>query len=154
LSIEKALLVPANPFKYKEMGDVEFHKAHLNRNGGVFWDLIPMGRRDAPWKHPEIKSGYFYISKVQVVEYWMSIECIKRWKEVDLGEVERYIPEPRKAYLQSDPQTKTYYAILIKDIRHLNREHKHKLNEFTLASSNQKVERVQNYAIVVDPGWR
>lgn len=161
-SSDKAILVAANPFQYytvtqsrvtKELGDVEFHKEHLSRNGGVFWDIIPMGRRDVPWKHSEIHSGYFYISKVQKVKYWLDIEYIRRWKEINLGEVERYIPEPRRAYLQSfRTNCMMYYAILIKEIRELKPERK--LSDFTLASVDKKVELVRNYAIIIDPGWR
>jgi len=161
MSPEKAILIAANPFKYytvtptritKDLGDVEFHRAHLNINRGVFWDVVPPGRKDTPWKHPEINSGYFYISKVQKVRYWISIEYIKRWKEIDLGEVERYIPEPRRAYLHHYPETKIYYALLIREISPLKTERE--LREFRLASTAKNVERVQNYAIVIDPGWR
>jgi hypothetical protein len=163
VSPEKALLVAANPFKYyqvsptrvmKELGDVEFHRVHRDRHGGVFWDVIPSGpsRQDLPWKHPEIHSGYFYIAKKKVVKYWMNIEYIKRWKEIDLGAVEQYIPEPRRSYLQSYPETVRYYAILIREISELRTEHK--LEDFTLVTTNGKVERLQNYAIVTDPGWR
>jgi len=83
VSPEKAILIPANPFRYyrvtptrvtKDLGDVEFHRAHLDRNGGVFWDVVPPGRRDKPWRHPKINSGYFYISKIKAVRYWMNIE--------------------------------------------------------------------------------
>lgn len=161
MSPEKAILIAANPFQYyrvtptrvtKDLGDVEFHRAHLGRNGGVFWDVVPPGRRDAPWRHPEIHSGYFYISKVQKVRYWMNIEYIKRWKEIDLEKVERYIPEPRRAYLHHYPHTRTYYAILIRAIHPLKSEHE--LRELLLASVDKNVERVQNYAIIIDPGWR
>jgi hypothetical protein len=161
LSSDKAIIIAANPFRYytitpsrvtKELGDVEFHREHLTQNGGVFWDIVPMGRRDVPWKHPEIHSGYFYISRVQKVKYWIDIEYIKRWKEINLGQVERYIPEPRSAYLQSYPECMMYYAILIRDIREL--EHERKLSDFTLANVNKKVERVQNYVIIRDPSWR
>lgn len=164
MSPEKALLVAANPFKYyqvsptramKELGDVEFHRVYLDRYGGVFWDVIPSGRpgrQDLPWKHPEIHSGYFYIAKKKVVKYWMNIEYIKRWKEIDLGAVERYTPEPRRAYLQSYRETMRYYAILIREICELRTEHK--LEDFTLVSANEKLERLRNYAIVIDPGWQ
>ena len=161
MSPEKAVLVAANPFldyiitptrKTKYLGDVEFHRAHLNRHGGVFWDLVPPGRRDAKWGHPEICSGYFYISKIQRVKYWMNIEYINRWKEIDLRKVERYIPEPRRAYLDYYAYTKTYYAMLIRDINLLKPERE--LSEFKLASSGKNVELVRNYAIIKDPGWR
>jgi hypothetical protein len=161
-SLKKAILIAANPFRYytvtpnrtmKELGDVEFHKEHLKWNEGVFWDIVPMGRRDLPWKHPEIHSGYFYISKLKKVKYWISIEYIKRWKEIDLTKVQRYIPEPRRAYLQSYPdECMIYYAILIREIHDLKPERE--LGDFTLASVDKKVERVQNYAIVINPGWR
>jgi hypothetical protein len=136
----------------KELGDVEFHREHLTQNGGVFWDIVPMGRWDVPWKHPEIHSGYFYVSRVQKVKYWIDIEYIKRWKEINLGQVERYIPEPRSAYLQSYPECMMYYAILIRDIHELKPERK--LGDFTLANVNKNVERVQNYVIIRDLGWR
>jgi hypothetical protein len=160
-SLDKAILIAANPFRYytvtpsrvtKELGDVEFHREHLTQNGGVFWDIVPMGRRDVPWKHLEIHSGYFYVSRIQRVKYWIDIEYIKRWKEINVGQVERYIPEPRSAYLQSYPECMTYYAILIRDIRELKPERK--FSDFTLANVNKKVERVQNYVIIRDPGWR
>lgn len=158
---DKAIIVAANPYRdyiitptreTKALGDVEFHRAHLNRHRGVFWDVVPPGRRDVPWGHPEIRSGYFYISKIQRVRYWMNIEYIRRWKDIDLREVERYIPEPRRAYLNSYPYTMTYYAILIRDIHPLKPERK--LDEFRLASSGKKVELVRNYVIIIDPGWR
>lgn len=161
MEAQKAIIVPANPFKYyliapgretKELGDVEFHRAHLDRNGGVFWDVVPPGRQDAPWRHPEIRSGYFYISRVQRVRYWMDIEFIKRWKEIDLRNAERYIPESRKAYLTSYPETMIYYAILIRDICPIKPERQ--LKEFELVSINKEVELVRNYAIIKDPGWR
>lgn len=158
---EKAILVAANPFKYylvtptrrtKDIGDVEFHRAHLDHHGGVFWDVVPPGRRDIPWRHPEIRSGYFYISKVQRVKYWMNIEFIKRWKEFDFRNAERYIPEPRRAYLTSYPETMTYYAMLIRDIRPITPERQ--LKELKLASTNRNVKLVRNYAIIIDPRWR
>ncbi|MEM2129312.1 MAG: hypothetical protein QXZ70_01805 [Candidatus Bathyarchaeia archaeon] len=112
-----------------------------------------MGRRDIPWKYPEIHSGYFYVSKVQKVKYWIGIEYIKRWKELNLDEIERYIPEPRRSYLQHYPERcMMYYAILIREIHELKQERA--LKDFMLASGNKRVERVQNYVIVVDPGWR
>ncbi|MCD6241184.1 hypothetical protein J7K27_06675 [Candidatus Bathyarchaeota archaeon] len=161
-SSNKAILIAVNPFKNyivgpnrisKKLGDVEFHKGHLIRNGGVFWDIVPMGRRDLPWKHPEIHSGYFYISKLKKVKYWISIEYIKRWKEINIQKVEKYIPEPRRTYLKYyRNKCMMYYAILIKEIRNLSPERK--LSDFTLASTNTKVKRVQNYAIIIDPGWR
>ena len=161
VSSEKAVIVAANPFrdyiitptrKTKYLGDVEFHRMHLNRHGGVFWDLVPPGRRDAKWGHPEIRFGYFYISRIQRVKYWMNIEYIKRWKEIDLKRVEMYIPEPRRAYLSYYPHTMTYYAMLIRDINPLKQERK--LDEFELASSGKNVELVRNYVIITDPRWR
>jgi len=157
----KAVLIAANPYQsYRitptrqtnDLGDVEFHRAHLNRHGGVFWDVIPQGRRDVPWRHPDINSGYFYISKDQSVRYRINIEYVKRWKEIDLRKVEEYIPEPRRAYLNHYPETMIYYAFLIREIRALKPEHK--LSELTLVSTGKEVARVQNYAIVIDPGWR
>jgi|YelNatPaOPRAMG01_1025707.scaffolds.fasta_scaffold137061_2 hypothetical protein len=161
--LNKAVIIAANPFRdyiiapdrtTKELGDVEFHKEHLTRHGGVFWDLIPMGRRDIPWKYPEIHSGYFYISKpVGKVKYWIEIEYIKRWGELDLNEVKEYIPEPRLSYLQHYwDKGQIYYAILIREIRDLKPERE--LSDFRLATNNESVRRVQNYAIVFDPGWR
>jgi len=64
----KAIIIAANPFverivapnrTTKVLGNVDFHWEHLRRNGGVFWDIVPMGRRDLPWKHPDIHSGTF-----------------------------------------------------------------------------------------------
>ncbi|MGB9841493.1 MAG: hypothetical protein ACPLKZ_02085 [Candidatus Bathyarchaeales archaeon] len=149
--LDNAILLAANPF-LKEIGDVEFHREHLRRNGGVFWDIVPMGKRDAPWKHPEIHSGYFYISPPQKVKYWVDIEYIKRWKELDLKQIERYIPKPRNNYLQSTPESKMYYAILIRDMHDLKPERN--IGDFTLASTNKQVKRVRNYVIIRDPGWR
>jgi hypothetical protein len=161
--IDKTIIVAANPFHHylvapgryvKELGDVEFHRRHLDMCGGVFWDIVPMGRRDLPWKHPEINSGYFYVSKpVGKVKYWIEIEYIKRWKELDLNKVKEYIPEPRLSYLQHYwDKCKIYYAILIREIRDLKPERE--LSDFRLATNNESVRRVQNYAIVLDPGWR
>jgi len=162
VSTNKAIIIAANPFKEyvvapnrttKVLGDVEFHWEHLKRNGGVFWDIVPMGRRDLPWKHSDIHSGYFYISRLQKVKYWINIEYVKRWRDIDLEQVEMYIPEPRKTYLQFyRNRCERYYAILIREIRELKPERE--LNDFTLASSNKKVELVRNYVIVNDPGWR
>jgi hypothetical protein len=162
-SINKAILIAANPFRdypvapdhyVRELGDVEFHRRHLDKYGGVFWDIVPMGRRDLPWKHPEINSGYFYISKpVGKVKYWIEIEYIKRWGELDLNEVKEYIPEPRLSYLQHYwDKCKIYYAILIREIRDLKPERE--LSDFRLATNNESVRRVQNYVIIFDLGWR
>ncbi|MEM2129313.1 MAG: hypothetical protein QXZ70_01810 [Candidatus Bathyarchaeia archaeon] len=50
--LDKAIIIAANPLKdyiiapnrtTKELGDVEFHREHLTRHGGVFWDIIPWG---------------------------------------------------------------------------------------------------------------
>ena len=94
---KKAILVAANPYqKYiisdnlpptKDLGDVEFHREHCTKHGGVFWDVIPPGRVDTPWNHPEINSGYFYISQKNtsergLVKYRMKIRYIKRWKDI------------------------------------------------------------------------
>ena len=161
--LDEAILIAANPFRNyviapgqetKVLGNVEFHRDHLDKHGGVFWDIVPMGRRDLPWKHPEINSGYFYISKpVGKIKYWIKIEYIKRWKELDLNEVKEYIPEPRLSYLQNYwDECKIYYAILIREIRDLKPERE--LSDFRLATNNESVRRVQNYAIVIDTGWR
>ena len=162
LSSDKAILIAANPFRYytitpsrltKELGDVEFHREHLTQNGGVFWDIVPMGRWDVPWKHTEIHSGYFYISRVQKDKYWIDIEYIKRWKELNLNEVKEYIPEPRLSYLKHYwDECKIYYAILIRKIHDLKPERE--LSDFRLATNNERVRRVQNYAIIFDPGWK
>lgn len=158
---ERAILIASNPYRNyiispgrtsKEPGDVELHSAHLRQHHGVFWDIIPQGRRDKPWGHPEIHSGYFYIAGDKVVRYWIDIEYIKRWKDIELAKVEGYIPHSRKAYLQAYPEAKNYYAILIRDIHRLTQERKKE--EFRLANPIKEVERVRNYAIIIDPGWR
>lgn len=152
------MLIPANPYKTyevnmtNELGDVEYHGEHLKENGRVFWDLIPPGRHYKPWAHPNIKSGYFYIAQDKVVKYWIDIEYVEQWKNIELTNVERYIPTPRRIYLDTDPKTKNYYALLIKQINPLKKEHN--LEELTLVSTGTKVEHVQNYAIVFDPDWR
>jgi hypothetical protein len=69
-----------------------------------------------------------------------------------LGEIERYIPEPRRSYLQHYPECMMYYAILIREITELKPERE--LKDYTLASINKSVEHVQNYVIIKDPGWR
>jgi len=156
--MKKAILVAANPYRYyqvsptrsiKELGDVEIHIQHRNLHGRVFWDMVPPGRLDTPWKHPEIDSGYFYISRDGVVRYRMSIVYIRRWKDIDIDLVENYIPEFRRSYLNHYRECMTYYAILIDDLHRM--EHERKLNEFILLSTMKPVERVQNYAIIVDP---
>lgn len=161
MSDEKAILVAANPYEYyqvtdtrktRDMGDVEVHRQHLNRHGGVFWDVVPPGRLDTPWKHPDIKSGYFYISKDGMVKYRMSIEFIKRWKDINLEKVGDYIPEFRRTYLKFYPSKMYYYAILIRELEPLRAVRK--LGEFTLCSTQKPVERVQNYVFVYDPGYR
>lgn len=159
MSANQALLAPANPSKIyrinmtNQLGDVEFHRNHLRVNGRVFWDMIPAGHRDSPWSHPEIKVGYFYIAgkSDQVVRYRMEIDYVRQWKELDLASIESWIPPPRRTYLDNDIATRDYYAILIRKIDRLQREHA--LNELELVSSEEPVERVENYAIVIDPEW-
>lgn len=82
----------------------------------------------------------------------MNIESIRRWSEIDQEEIERHAPEPRRAYLQAHPASRRYYAILIREINELVPGHP--LQDFTLASTNWRVERLRNYAFVIDPGWR
>jgi hypothetical protein len=142
----EAILIPANKQKFREVGDVELHRRHLKDNGGVFWDILPAGGVDVPWKHPEIKSGYFYIAGEGTVRYWMSIEYIRRWKDLDLTEVRKYIPGFRK------PEPPKCYAILIRNLEPLQIERK--LEDFTLVSTGQQVKLVRNYAIVKDEGYR
>jgi len=148
----KAIVIAANPYEYKEIGDVELHRQHRDRYGGVFWDLIPPGRWDTPWRHPEIGSGYFYISREGMVKYRMNIEYVKQWKEIVLQGVRDYIPESRRSYLESNPKTLIYYAILIRELEPLKTSRR--LKEFTLVSSGKPVEAVRNYVIVYDQGYQ
>ncbi len=141
-----AIMIPANKRKLGELGDVELHRQHLRTNQVVFWDIIPAGGIDAPWKHPGINSGYFYISGTGLVKYWMTIEYIKQWREINLDSVRKYAPSFRK------PEPSNYYAILISQLEPLRTERR--LKDFRLASNNKEVERVQNYAIVKDEGYR
>jgi hypothetical protein len=163
VSSEEALLVAANPSKYyqitptrvsRELGEVEFHRTHRNLHGGVFWDVLPQGpgHRDAPWNHPGIHSGYFYVAGEKMVRYWMNIESVRRWSEIDQAEIDRYAPDPRRAYLQAYPDSRRYYAILIREINELVPGHP--LQDFTLISTNRRIERLRNYSFVIDPGWR
>ncbi len=146
MSNSKAIMIPANKQKLRELGDVELHRGHLRNYHGVFWDIIPAGDVDVPWNHPEIKSGYFYISGEGTVRYWMNIEYIRRWKDLNLDEVRKYIPGFRK------PEPPNCYAILIRSLEPLQIERK--LEDFTLVSTGQQVELVRNYAIVNDEGYR
>jgi hypothetical protein len=146
LNNPEAILIPANRQEFREVGDVELHRRHLKDNGGVFWDIIPAGDVDVPWKHPEIKSGYFYISGEGIVRYWMNIEYIRRWKDLNLDEVKKYLPSFRK------PELPNYYAILIRHLEPLQIERK--LEDFTLVSTGQQVKLVRNYAIVKDERYR
>jgi len=159
---KKAIVVAANPYKHyhvsdtlpptKDLGDVEVHREHRTRYGKVFWDIIPPGRLDTPWKHPEINTGYFYVSKCGMAKYRMSIEYIRQWKDIDRERTRDCIPQCRRSYLESDRDTLTYYAILIGELEQLRSFRE--LREFTLVSTKKPVERVQNYVIVYDPGYR
>lgn len=154
---KKVIIVAANPYQYyqistaqstRDIGNVEYHKEHLDRHGGVFWDVIPAGRRDTPWNHPEVDSGYFYISRQGKVRYRFHIEYIKRWKEIDKNKVKNYIPDARMTYIESYPDAEIYYAILIKELEPLRFDRT--LDEFRLASTDKPVERVRNYVLAYD----
>jgi hypothetical protein len=145
----KALLIAVNP--HTGIGSVEDSISHLKIESGVFWDVIPPGRRDAPWSHPEIKSGYFYITEGKMVRYSLKIEFVKQWKNIDLNKAEKYIHHKRRDYLKSEHETLTYYAILIRRIKRLKEEHS--LNELMLVSTGNPTKLVRNYAIVYDPEW-
>lgn len=158
---EKAIIVAANPYRYyrispdktdSRLGDVEYHRDHLNNIGAVFWDMVPSGTNTSSWNHPDVDLGFFYIAGEQKVKYWMKIEYIKPWNEVDRAGEGRYIPDLRQSYLKFYwDRAQNYFAIKIKEINPLKPGRK--LDEFERANTGEKVQHVQNYVLIKIPDW-
>ena len=152
---KRSIIIAANPYiiyaqsKSNEPGDVEAHINYLQSRGKVFWDVVPPGNIDAEWKHPDITTGYFYVSRDQKVRYKFIIEKVGRLKELG-NQFDQFVPPWRESYWHEEKYG-NYYGFLIKAIEILPRERN--LYEFTLESTGKNVKRVQNYVIVLDPGF-
>jgi len=153
--VKKSIIIPANPYiiyphsRNNEPGDVEAHRSYLRNKGKVFWDVVPPGNVDTAWVHPDITTGYFYISMNQKVRYRFHIEKIGRLKEFG-REFDDFVPPWRRSYWH-EKRWGHDYGFLINEIEPLSRERE--LYEFTLDSTGKQVRRVQNYVIVVEQGF-
>ena len=152
---DESIIIPANPYiKYAQSnnsqpGNVEAHRSYANKNKNVFWDLYTPGKSDARWTHPEITSGYFYIAIDQKVRYRFRVGKIARIGEFE-DKYNTFVPPWRQSYWPKETDG-PLFAILMSNIRPLKTDHD--LCEFALASTGEPLERVQNYAIVRDPGF-
>ena len=163
----KAILVPANPYDLidiggkgvlitRDLGDVEKHIEHLKAYGGVIWGMWPPGGRSFPWKHPEIRTGYFYIAKDQVVRYKFElmspIRRLKDFSKSEWSEVEKYLPPVRKQTHEILADTiGDAFMLIIKSISRLRKERR--LNEFKRWDNGMPVKMCRNYVIIEDPGY-
>ncbi len=136
------------------------HIQHLRNAGRVFWNLSPGGDKSnnvTQWKHPNINTGYFYISATQTIEYIFEIEYIQLIRDLDINNqvIRNWIPEWRSGYFYPNIQYNDQvfdnngYAILISNINRLNLGlHK---EDFRLDKPpHNHPEIIRNYVIVED----
>ena len=134
-----------------ELENVMVHINHLEENGGVFWNLTRCGPKSddrTPWKHPDINTGYFYISKTETIDYEFEIERVDLIRDVDINH--HCIPPWRSDYFDRTNQEydKNDYAFLINNIIPLNPP-MHK-TDFVSESSGNSPITIQNYIFVED----
>jgi len=165
--IGKAIIVAANPyvlfdiggegiFMTTDLGDVKKHIAHLKTHGGVIWGIWPPGGKSISWKHPEIRTGYFYIARDQIVKYRFELMCpIQRlgdFSEDEWAKVEKYLPPFRKrAHEILGEVAKDIFILVIKSITPLRKERK--LHEFKKWEDGTPVKMCRNYVIIEEPGY-
>ena len=142
-----------------KLGDVMIHINHLEENGGVFWNISPGGDKSNnvnQWKHPNIHTGYFYISKTKTIDYEFEIERVDLIRDVDVNH--HCIPPWRSNHFDKTNKKrdknghliydKNGYAILINNITPLNLPLKK--NNFVLESSGDSPKTIQNFIFVED----
>ena len=134
-----------------ELENVMVHINHLEENGGVFWNLTRCGPKSddrTPWKHPDINTGYFYISKTETIDYEFEIERVDLIRDVDINH--HCIPPWRSDYFDRTNQEydKNDYAFLINNIIPLNPP-MHK-TDFVSEVTGSSPITIQNYTLVED----
>ena len=142
-----------------ELENVTVHINHLEENGGVFWNLTRCGPKSddrTPWKHPDINTGYFYISKTKTIDYEFEIERVDLIRDVDINN--HCIPPWRSNHFDKTNKEhdknghltydKNGYAILINNIIPLNPP-MHK-TDFVSEVSGSSPKTIQNYTLVED----
>jgi hypothetical protein len=146
----EAIIIAANIELHDNLGDVEEHKKLADKNGKVIWDIVPPGRRDIPWRHSEIRIGYFYISGTNEIQYKFLIEDVKKISEFKnpklWSSIKKFVPDFRMEYWK-DSNDDYLYAFLIKNITKI---HPIPLQNFKLINTGGYAERVMNYVIVMD----
>ena len=151
-----AIIIPVGENQSEaSIGNVMDHITHLEENERVFWNFSPGGSKSnnvTQWKHPNIHTGYFYISKTQTIDYEFEIERVDLIREVDINNtsIKKWIPHWRNKFF--DKTTKEYdkngYAILINNINPLTPPN-HK-TDFVLESSGNSPKMIQNPIFVED----
>jgi hypothetical protein len=143
MAMKTAIVIPFNPhldfLGGSAVGSLIAHKWFADKHGSVFWDLI----HAAP--HPEIKTAYFYDKEEKAVTFKSKIQYMKI-KEYVKENDEKFIPNWRMISWgrKQDPGQ---IWLKLRDMHPLKR--KHRLSDFA-KTDGSKLERVQNYAIVVD----
>lgn len=153
---KKAIIIAANlkgnfEPSNKDVGNVLAHASLIEKEGAALWGIVPPGKeRGVPFRHPDIRRGYFYNVTDKAVTH--VFECAYIRSGVDLGErkAKRFLIEARKE--QWIDRRDRFYWAKITNIYRLQRVHK--LEDFTKVSNNKPLEHLRNYAIVCDPMFK
>jgi hypothetical protein len=141
---KEAIVIPFNPhinfWGGSAIGSLIAHKWFADKHGAVLWDLVHAG------PHPEVKTAYFYDPEISAVTFKSIVERIERKENMDKND-EKFLPNWRKGDWD-EKQEPGHVWLKLRDINPLKREYQ--LSRFTKISGG-KLERVQNFAIVVDP---
>lgn len=148
MSFKKAIVIPFNPhldfWGGSAIGSLTAHKMFADQHGAVFWDLA----RASPYS--DVNVAYFYDTEEGAVTFKAKVDFIEKKDNISPKE-EKYIGNWRKVNWQI-AQTPGQVWLKLRDIFPLKR--KHKLSDFQKASDGKNLKRVQNFAIVRDPGFR
>jgi len=146
--LKKAIIIPFNPHLDfhggSAIGSLLAHKMFADKKGAVFWDLARAR------EYEDVKVAYFYDTDEKTVTFKAKIEYVKTKKKIALEE-ERFIPNWRKVNWEGKQEPGQVWLKLT-DIFPLKR--KHLLSDFRKVSDGERLRRVQNFAIVMDPDYK
>jgi len=148
MSPKKAIVIPFNPhldfWGGSAIGSLIAHKMFADQHGAVYWDLA------RACSHSDINVAYFYDSSLRAVTFKAKVDLIEPKENINVKE-EKYVPNWRKINWEMK-QTPGQVWLKLRDIFPLKR--KHKLTDFRKVSDGKRLKRVQNFAIVKDPGFK
>ena len=151
--MNKAILIPANPFRKflggQDEGSIEAHETRIREEGSVFWRLVAPGNWvAAEFPHSEVQKGYLYDTSRRMVTHSCDISWIRPMSELSYEESRQHFLEDFDNREHFEKVSELFYILNITAIHPLTQALP--LMKFNKYQNGEPVKLVRNYCIIQD----